>query len=740
MISLLCLLVISTIARSVWGAIVEHEVVSYPLQEISFRSKHYSGLIELSGAHSKKYVHYVFIESETIAPENAPVTFWTNGGPGCSGLEGLFTEHGPYFINEEGVLKRNHHAWTRVSNMLYVEQPVGVGFSYTEDPIEMNDETAAELNLNFIVEWFKHYPEFKTNKFYLSGESYAGIYVPTFADEIVRYNADASDKINLAGVLIGNGCSGIDSASCGKDPTITTFEESAGGLQLQLAYNRALISKELFMNVSAICENMTIAPDEDCYVIRETGDPLINETYCWRNSAEQWECVLTNETDPMYDCCYALFDSEDGMGDINIYSIYGQCLPDPSENVTSSVSPHVPTSSFSRRRLHKRSHRRLSSSVGLEPPAKHGWSGCWGSDAKLTEWLNNDIVRKALHVVESTETSNPGHIDWKVCADFPVVNYTKTARNVVPLYVTFLENFVDVMIYSGDTDACVPFTGTSKWVDELTNNQTTWTIEDSAWTPWLTNKQVAGYRSLWTYKSGDQTSQFLFATVRGAGHMVPTDRPQQSMSLFSQYLSGCATLDCGPKKAVTNVTFTHSLEMSFEDDVIYVQEGTAGAIEVDVKGTAEWESDEMHRTSLEFVWTQNGGERAGLSEASHYLDSWSACDAGLYEVVVYDVGGTMVSNAVRVVVNTTPAPSPSPSSSSSSHAGAIVGSLFGGIVVGAMLTLAVQMYLRGRKSSSADGSLSAALDEERIYAPPGDDVGLMTVPSEDAEDDAGLAI
>ena len=53
-----------------------------------------------------------------------------SGGPGCSGLLGFGTEHGPFHIDGTGTLTPNQYSWNRIANMLYIEQPAGVGFSY----------------------------------------------------------------------------------------------------------------------------------------------------------------------------------------------------------------------------------------------------------------------------------------------------------------------------------------------------------------------------------------------------------------------------------------------------------------------------------------------------------------------------------------------------------------------------------------------------------------------------------
>ena len=74
----------------------------------------FSGLLNL--ANTDKYIHYWFVESE-VDPSTAPLVFWTNGGPGCSGLIGFMTEQGPFRPNADGSLSLNEYAWNKVANM-----------------------------------------------------------------------------------------------------------------------------------------------------------------------------------------------------------------------------------------------------------------------------------------------------------------------------------------------------------------------------------------------------------------------------------------------------------------------------------------------------------------------------------------------------------------------------------------------------------------------------------------------
>lgn len=106
----------------------------------------------------------------------------------------------------------NPYSWNLETNVLYIEQPAGVGYSYCSGTRDctFTDDTNGQDNLEVILGWFEKYPEFKPNELYISGESYGGIYVPYMAWEIDQHNTQyATDddvfKPNLKGFAVGNG-------------------------------------------------------------------------------------------------------------------------------------------------------------------------------------------------------------------------------------------------------------------------------------------------------------------------------------------------------------------------------------------------------------------------------------------------------------------------------------------------------------------------------------------------------
>jgi len=166
----------------------------------------FSGYLNLQG--TQKFIHYWLVEAEA-SPETAPLVFWTNGGPGCSGLIGFMTEQGPFRPDANGNIQPNPYAWNKIANMVFLEQPVGVGFSYSNNnnDYKIGDEQAAADNLATIIAFFNKYPHFNQTSLFITSESYGGHYMPTWADAIMKYN-DAQqysqNKINFKGFAVGN--------------------------------------------------------------------------------------------------------------------------------------------------------------------------------------------------------------------------------------------------------------------------------------------------------------------------------------------------------------------------------------------------------------------------------------------------------------------------------------------------------------------------------------------------------
>jgi len=171
----------------------------------------YAGYLTID-ENAESNIFYWFFESQND-PQTDPVTLWLNGGPGASSMMGLFLENGPYRMTLDGQLINNPWSWNNKSNLLYIDQPVGTGFSYTEDSSAYptnEDEVANDLYIALQM-FFQEYPQYNTLPFFVTGESYAGKYVPAITTKIFNENLLINQGLStnlyipLEGLALGNG-------------------------------------------------------------------------------------------------------------------------------------------------------------------------------------------------------------------------------------------------------------------------------------------------------------------------------------------------------------------------------------------------------------------------------------------------------------------------------------------------------------------------------------------------------
>lgn len=156
----------------------------------------YAGLLPISSKkkESRELFFWWYPAENKVGKDD--LTIWLNGGPGCSSLEGLLQENGPWLLpwNSDGAVA-NPYSWTKLSNVLWIEQPVGVGLGKGAPDIT-NESQLAEEFYGFLVEFFKTFPQLKGKKLWLTGESYAGKYIPYIADHIVSKVSKGTNKKN----------------------------------------------------------------------------------------------------------------------------------------------------------------------------------------------------------------------------------------------------------------------------------------------------------------------------------------------------------------------------------------------------------------------------------------------------------------------------------------------------------------------------------------------------------------
>lgn len=160
--------------------------------------KQYSGYLD--SEKTDRHFFYWAFESRND-PASDPVILWLNGGPGCSSFTGLFYELGPSSINRTIDPVFNPYSWNNNATVIFLDQPVGVGFSYSGESVT-NSKAAGEDVYAFLELFFHKFPQFSQLGLHVAGESYAGIYIPMIATEILKHPLRG---FKFSSVLIGNG-------------------------------------------------------------------------------------------------------------------------------------------------------------------------------------------------------------------------------------------------------------------------------------------------------------------------------------------------------------------------------------------------------------------------------------------------------------------------------------------------------------------------------------------------------
>lgn len=463
---LLWLLLVSWAPRD-QAAPSSDEIQSLPglAKQPSFRQ--YSGYLRASD--SKKY-HYWFVECQKN-PSSSPLVLWLNGGPGCSSLDGLLTEHGPFLIQPDGVtLEYNPYSWNLIANMLYIESPAGVGFSYSTDKYyATNDSEVAQSNYEALQDFFSRFPEYKDNALFLTGESYAGIYIPTLATLVAQ-----DPSMNLKGLAVGNG--------------LSSYEQNDNSL-VYFAYYHGLLGNRLWSSLQTHC---------------------CSQNKCNFYDNKDAECVSNlQEVSRIV-----------GNSGLNIYNLYAPCaggVPGHIRYDQDTIVVQDFGNLFTRLSLKRVLHQTLLRSgkkVRMDPP-------CTNTTAAST-YLNNPYVRKALHIPEQLPP-------WAMCNFLVNLQYRRLYQSMSPQYLKLLSTEkYRILLYNGDVDMACNFMGDEWFVDSLNQKM------EVQRRPWLVNYKDSGEQIGGFVK---EFSNISFLTIKGAGHMVPTDKPHAAFTMFSRFLN-----------------------------------------------------------------------------------------------------------------------------------------------------------------------------------------------------------
>jgi len=169
----------------------------------------HSGYITINGTYENGTHLFFWMFESRSSPKTDPLVIWLTGGPGCSSLMALFYENGPYTINQDLSLNINPYSWNSFANIIFIDQPVGTGFSYADSFFDynINEEQISKDMFIFIQEFFTLFPHYADLPLYITGESYAGHYIPAISYRILQGNQrkEGPFNINLKGLAIGNG-------------------------------------------------------------------------------------------------------------------------------------------------------------------------------------------------------------------------------------------------------------------------------------------------------------------------------------------------------------------------------------------------------------------------------------------------------------------------------------------------------------------------------------------------------
>ncbi|POO03700.1 Serine carboxypeptidase-like, partial [Trema orientale] len=200
------------------------------------------------GEYEDIQLFYYFAKSERY-PEKDPLVLWLCGGPGCSGWSGFAYEIGALRFSkvehDKGsslpTLVLNPYSWTKVSSIIFIDSPVGAGFSYGRTPLTSQTGVLKQVQhmLQFLRKWLADHPSFISHPVYLAGSSYSGIPIPVLAQQISNENeGGVIPYINLQGYILGNPVT---------DPSDDNYE-------IPFAHGMALISDELYKSLEKNCE------------------------------------------------------------------------------------------------------------------------------------------------------------------------------------------------------------------------------------------------------------------------------------------------------------------------------------------------------------------------------------------------------------------------------------------------------------------------------------------------------
>eukprot|EP01090_Pellita_catalonica_P021974 TRINITY_DN8373_c0_g2_i1.p1 TRINITY_DN8373_c0_g2~~TRINITY_DN8373_c0_g2_i1.p1 ORF type:complete len:478 (-),score=46.60 TRINITY_DN8373_c0_g2_i1:69-1502(-) len=391
--------------------------------------KQYAGYKTVDEEHGRA-LFYWFAESQST-PEFDPVVLWLTGGPGCSSLIAFLSENGPFRPNIGGeTLRKDPYSWNQKANVIWLESPAGVGFSYSNDSSDyhVGDNRTKYDTLKFLQLFFEEFPQFKDNGFWVTGESYGGHYVPEITQLVYESNKalPSNKQINIKGMMVGNAW---------------TYMPIDNRGAIETWWTRFLVPEEQSMDLIKTCNLSHVGPlmaEKPEWKVSDACDNLINKVMSVFNDIDIYDIYV--------DVCFANREAT-MMENMKQQLLMHRHILDTSKSESTPLS---------------------AKRIPFDPCV----------DAHLTTYFNRKDVQHAIHARDTT---------WSECSSVVDYNYTDIESSVIPIYIDLLNNTeIDILVYSGDVDAIVPTYGTRLWTRALGRK----VLEP--WRVWLDENHQAG--------------------------------------------------------------------------------------------------------------------------------------------------------------------------------------------------------------------------------------------------------
>lgn len=480
------------------------------------------------------YFHYWMIESEND-PSNDPVLIWYNGGPGASSLFGLLQEFGTFLLTEESYDELYHKTgiptpqlnprrWTLNHTIIAIDSPPPMGLSFCSEagpggkPTSCGpwtDKSVFKANHMAHKYLFEEvFPEMKKNPLYFTGESYGGIYIPGFVEEMLN---DPVPGLNFQGFAVGDGwtgcapmpgkpvdwCINLDNVGVFKYPNCN----AGPWYDVEFFHGHSQYSNELYDQIILTCSVAEL----------KGSSPLGS------------------------DCLSLIDEMAEEVGYFFPYNLYNNCPAGAMRRRLTDTNQHIFEGDHHGINRALRSRRLMGASV----TGKKSWSGlsspCFGG--ALPDWLLRNDTLKAIGAIAGSSFINldNGH----------GFNYTSNEPFVGPIYKHALDSGLKVLVYEGDNDACG--LQTSPVEDIFTNLFSEFGMKKTQkWRPWSWTS-AGGDEAMGGYVIEYDDRKAQFVSIRGAGHLSPLNRPNAALALMTAFTSGKALPRYAPVPPGSNV-------------------------------------------------------------------------------------------------------------------------------------------------------------------------------------------